>query len=740
MFTFRAPVIIIAAFVIAALPTPCVAQPSATANALREAEAKAGLGRWADAIEQYQRILETAGDELVPVQPPVTALGQLVGGSVFTVPWPTSHFIPARWIAHEHISRFPPTALKQYRERIDATAAKRFEEATKSNDDGLLQQLLAEWFNSHSGEDAILLLAQREFERAEFDSAERYWRMLLSEGNGLRYPDPRTSTSSVLARLILVKLFRGEFEHARVALKALHENHSDAAGLLAGRDGKYAETLEALLKDPRQVILPAALADGKEWATFAGNGTRNSLVGAGLPLYWPGPHNWKTLMPAEIGPRVRGMEKPVAPDHPRALAFHPVIVHGRAFVADAMHIYAFDLLSGERATVLDLRKSLAIPGIDPRLPVRNDLRYTLTYADGYLYARLGSQSLRPSRDDAADGPNESSSAIVCIGPITDRKDVAIAQPWALRPPKAEKDATVIFEGSPLIHENRLYAVIWKQSGGGVATSVVCYQLRGTDGPPELLWQREAGKPGFNPASEARARHDMLTMAGSTVIYGTNSGSVVALYARTGKPAWEYRYAKNERRPLPVGRDLCPCLFDGSRIFAAPSDSDRLLCLDAFSGRLLWEREGVDIVHLLGVVRGRLIATFAGSVKGIRGIDVISGGESYPEGWVQHDGGGVTNFGRGFVSPELIYWPTKDGLQFLRPDDGSPARQPVPGPLGNLAYADGVFVVANATEILGFVSDGKFEPRSKEAEKKPGSRQLIDNRGALKSYDAWMTLK
>ena len=63
-------------------------------------------------------------------------------------------------------------------------------------------------------------------------------------------------------------------------------------------------------------------------------------------------------------------------------------------------------------------------------------------------------------------------------------------------------------------------------------------------------------------------------------------------------------------------DLCPGLFDGRHLFAAPADSDRLFCLDAMTGQLLWDREGVDVVHLLGVVRGRLIATCAAAVSAV----------------------------------------------------------------------------------------------------------------------------
>ncbi|MCE9534571.1 MAG: PQQ-like beta-propeller repeat protein, partial [Planctomycetes bacterium] len=393
-----------------------------------------------------------------------------------------------------------------------------------------------------------------------------------------------------------------------------------------------------------------------------------------------------------------------APDHPRALAFHPVIAQRRVFVADANHVYSFDLITGRRTTLFDLTKTLEVPGVDGVLPSRSGVRYSLTYQDGYLYVRLGTQFLRPAREEPGlVGPDDSSSAILCLGPIGKRPTDPVSQVWTLRPPKSDKTAATIFEGTPLVKDNLLYVALWKQSGGAAATSIVCYRLVDA-GTPELLWQRDVGKPGFNPASDARTRHDLLTLAGSNVVFCTHAGNVIALDARTGKPQWEYRYARDPRRLPPVGRDLTPTLFERGRIFAAPADSDRLLCLDAFTGRLLWDREGVDVVHLLGVTQGKLIATVAGTMRGIRGINIVSGSERFPDGWVQHDDGGEATFGRGVLFVDLIYWPTKHGLQFLSPRDGQPARQPVAGIFGNLAYADGCFVVTNATDVLGFVSE------------------------------------
>ena len=59
----------------------------------------------------------------------------------------------------------------------------------------------------------------------------------------LRFPDPKTPPAAVRARLVLVKLFRGDRDEAKADLAVLREEFPNEAGLLAGKTGKYVETL-----------------------------------------------------------------------------------------------------------------------------------------------------------------------------------------------------------------------------------------------------------------------------------------------------------------------------------------------------------------------------------------------------------------------------------------------------------------------------------------------------------------
>ncbi|HEX3149800.1 MAG TPA: PQQ-binding-like beta-propeller repeat protein [Gemmataceae bacterium] len=664
---------------------------NATAARIADGVQKARDLKLLDAVEQFQRVLDTAGDDLVPVD--------------------RSQHTLARWVVHGYLASLGPEGVKLYRQRVDGQAAKRLEEAKKSRDDAGLHRLLADMFTAKATEEAVLELARRAFERADFDGAEHYWRMLLpatkDDDRLLHFPDPTTSPAAVQARLMLVKLFRGERDEAKEELKGLREKWANQTGLLAGKTGKYVDTLTELINNPAQTTLPR-VPDAPDWPTFAGSPQRLGTNRAKLPYFWPDVPTWKTPLPFLRSNRID--TTPADPLHPYALAFYPMVTGGRAYVGDGARVFAIELMTGKIATA-----AWPDDGADAVIPTRQDVRFTLTESDGILYARLGASALK-----AVDGP-KGKSFISAFGP---RKDDTEERPalWRLDPPAAE-GAVTHFEGAPSIRNGRVYAAFWRQAGAESTAGIACYRIDDPKIAPELVWQRIVGKAGSEPNGETRYRHSLVTLSGPNVVYCTDGGTVIALDAISGKPQWEYRYPRNERAIMPRYHDLCPPLADGGRIYAAPADTDRLLCIDAFTGHLIWEREGVEVIHLLGVARGRLIATFGGSDRGIRGLNLRTGADSGPNGWTIHDDGGETTFGRGLVTEEAVVWPTRHGLHFIDPSDGTPLRSPIrgptaefardvtlpnarPSPFGNLCYADGVLLVTTATEVWGYVSEAK----------------------------------
>src|SRR5437867_7393111 len=157
-------------------------------------------------------------------------------------------------------------------------------------------------FVARATEEAIVELARRSFERGEFDAAEHYWQMLLppvgDDDPLLRFPDPKTTRAAVHAHLILIKLFRGDRDEAKADLKSFRDKHADATGLLAGKTGKYADTLTELLADPARTTLQRP-PEEPGWLTFAGSATREGTTRARLPYFWPDDPTWHVGLPFE---------------------------------------------------------------------------------------------------------------------------------------------------------------------------------------------------------------------------------------------------------------------------------------------------------------------------------------------------------------------------------------------------------------------------------------------------------
>ncbi|MDB5309808.1 MAG: outer rane biosis protein BamB, partial [Gemmataceae bacterium] len=180
-------------------------------------------------------------------------------------------------------------------------------------------------------------------------------------------------------------------------------------------------------------------------------------------------------------------------------------------------------------------------------------------------------------------------------------------------------------------------------------------------------------------------------------------------------------------------DPAPAVAAGGRVFAAPADADRVFALDAETGQLLWESGPVEGAQILGISRGRVVVTTTGPVRGIRALGVVTGSYREPDGWIQHDGGGLLGYGRGLVTDDVIVWPSRGGLYFLDPDTGRPYHAPLrttlPGPqewlFGNVAYADGVLVVVTPTQVWGYVADAPPFVRPPDPEPRARFEAMID---------------
>jgi outer membrane protein assembly factor BamB len=658
--------------------------------------------QWSEAIDEYQQIIDEAGDELVPIN--------------------SRHCVRARWLCHVRLAALmqDPTARRVYRERVDHQAGKWLEEGTTNRDTHTLQRLVDTAFCSRHADRALDLLGDLAFEQGRFEEAERWWCLLAlpalettarqeakidaQQSALLLYPDPRIDLAGVRARLILARLFRGERSSVAAELKAFRTLHPKAEGRLAGRTGRYADILDGLLARPADWS-PTPIRD-PSWSTFAGASTRSFIA-------TPAPRLVAFDGPPRIVP-LRGSSEPPegtvvsATARSRLLAVHPVIVGEQVFVAGPYSVEAYDLRSGRQTGHYSFLEGATLPD-QGKAQVGQERGYTLTVAENFVYARVGAQDAAGAQD----------SYLVGLSTQPDQAGQLVPRwpPVKSRGPGPESAA--LFEGAPVVRSGCVY--IARIRVNTVATAIDCYDAE----TGALRWRQDVCETPFRRDTPARQRHHLLTLAGPNVVYCSHTGAVVALDAATGRRMWSVRYPSRGERTADGAvspRDLAPCVASDGRLFVAPADFDRILCLDAATGQTLWESKRIEVVHLLGVARGRLIFTTGSYPQGIRALDAATGADL--RHWVQpNDGNALPSFGRGLLVGVHVFWPTVNGLRILNQEDGQVAEID-PTRLehfrtGNLAFGSGCLVVATARELAIYCSAGReLEQRKQEATARP----------------------
>jgi outer membrane protein assembly factor BamB/tetratricopeptide (TPR) repeat protein len=727
-------------------PPPAAVFPGegkATAKRLDEARKLIVAKKWDEALEEFQAILETGGDDLVPID--------------------ARESVQARRLCHALIAALPAEALTAYRKRVDPQAQSWLDVGAARHDEVLLRKIVDQMFCSTPGERAVDLLGDLAFERGLFDEALAWWRLLEPSGDrkepggpALAYPGAKITPALIQAKQLLARLYQGSIADWDAELKAYRDRHGRAEGTLAGSKGIYADLLADLARRHARGEKPLV-----EWTTFGGD-ARRSLVPPTPPrfldrlsgLCQEGP-TWRFDLQerkaAKATPR-RGERVASASTWAREMAFHPLIVWPHLLVADARYVTAFDLRNGKAETWYDAARFNG--GIKPNLKLPTpitDLRYTLTVAEGCLFARLGAQTVRDvqpdpdKRDAEAEANNE--SLLVCLSLKPGKGGDRLR--WQAR---AIDKGHAVFEGAPVVRDGLVYIAATRVTGDRTTTAIQCYPVEANTVPP-LRWSVDVCETRElqGEKNKERTRHHLLTLAGRALVYCSHSGAIVAVDARTGQRLWAVRYPiKVDKSAEAAFRDLMPCIAAAGRLYVAPADSDRILCLDPTTGVVLWEYEGVQVVQLLGVAHGKLIFTTGrrpvdeSKPYGLRAIDATDGDDD-PEkrkGWYCPTDGGLTPMGRGLLIGDLVLWPTDQTssehpgcwVKAVRQSDGDQPDDPTllhQVPVGNLVYADGCLAVADREGVSVFVPPEKrLDEIRKEAdvEDKPGTASLRRARG------------
>ena len=624
---------------------------------------------WEQMAEDYYRLMQESGDALVTVQD-AAPLGSA---------WTSTQ---VRRLCQLRLASLPRSSLELHRQSVNAEARALLEQGLRKRDPAALRRLADELFCSRVGDRALDSLGDLAFERGHFEEAQHWWRLLEQ-----RYPGPEVDIVRVEAKQVLASMFEGRLNEANDRIARFRARHPNAKGDLAGERGVY----HAILAKTLTAFQRERIANNDEsWPTFGGEASRNRVLSQGLSwqLWEDGPA-WRVPLAsyAERGSLVRGV------------AYHPIIVNEQVLIADHRSVVSYHLKTGKEAFRYDLKAAgLRDPGAGIDAEVRLP-RFTLSADHERVYARLGGLRIGPRKN----GEASDASYLVCL----DLTEPGKNKPRELWHVKANGDT--FFEGAPLVHHGRVFIARTKVADGRALTSILCYDIQGRQ-----RWVREVcDAPEFDGNQGPRHRQHLLTLAGGQVVYASHSGAIVAVDAWTGQPTWAVRYPSRGPRTAehePSPRDLTPCVYADGWVYAAPLDSDRLFCIDAFSGAVRWDAEGVEIVQLLGVAHGRVLAT---TQNGLRAYEVVTGRAE----WMQPSEERLAGLGRGLIAGSWLFWPThsrqlpcravnvRDGTQELTVASVLPEPPRFDPTMfkqetaGNWALGNGHLAIASANELV-----------------------------------------
>lgn len=706
-----------------------------TLSQLQRADKFLAEKQYSDGLETLRRAIDQQSQRLAPATSKSSAAGFVT-------------YLPLSEMGQLRLCNLPSEALRLYRSQVDGEAQTLLERANQEHDEALLERIVQQYLASSSGDEAALLLGDAALARGDAVAARRAWLKLnpalrtseeaaqqlgvypglpwffalrgrplkLAEetvqglltnasGQGLApaHPDTSIPLVDVRARLIVASTLEGNASRAQWELFAFRTLHEGQQGRLAGRTGLYTDLLGQMLEQSQ--TWPHA-GPSSDWPTFAGNPERNQFaVSADIsitPL-------WSAELPRLKGDRdvIGAGRLRVAEHHDGLLSYHPIVYRGEVLVSDGHLLRALDLASGQMAWEVQLRERSAVDLLTNQqagVP-----RFTLSAADGLVAATLPTPTIPGRR--ATTIRREELSRIVAIDLVT-RKLVFEA---------VADDATMIFEGTPILERGRAYVMVRKQAEILPQLSVACYDLASG----RQLWQQPiCSAQSLGEGKRVEYANSLLSLSHDTLYCNTNLGVVAALSTRDGSLRWVTKYPrasfpaqKVERTDRHFFRDLNPCLVHQGQIVCAPADCERIFSLEATSGQLIWTlppNDAADVVHLLGVGSGYLLA----SGDYLYWIDVVTGQvvSQFPPALPVGPGLALPSprgWGRGILAGDRAYWPTQSTLHVFAQSPQRTGAFTVPRLIkeldlnradatgGNLVLAGNRLIMATADRLMAF---------------------------------------
>lgn len=700
--------------------------------------------QWQDAVETIRSAMEDGNESVILVGP--------------ERPDGFRRYLSLRDYCQMRLARLAhlaPDAFDYYRSLVDARAERAWQAASQSPDTTALLDVVDRFFASSSGDDALLRLGDLEVERGNWTAARRHyeqlhaqmrfwsrgdespyvdgwptwlltrqfraedqWHMALqrfaeptSHSTWPVYPNTSIDPAVIASRLVLVSILARDVTRAQVELELIRRHSPEARGLLAGRDGNFVTTLEALL-DKSKSWPSARLSE--DWPTFGGGPDRRHVIPANFQMAQTPRWQRPLLRRSALGSRVAQVEQRVGEPVDALLGYHAVVVGDRVIVQtgneqDVIVCYGLtdgDLIFGrEDTTTIDAEE----PDVSDHSPVELPKTFSLSASESRVFARLDSTI------DEAIASRLVAFDIQRQGKLT--FDRSLDGPaW---------DGDWRFGSAPLLADGRVFVTVRRTDPVGTAIHVACFDE--TDG--ELIWRRKVcGGTAVQFLSSAATPHTLLSFSEDTIYCNTHLGAIAAMRAHDGRVRWitEYPRAENDisnpdRNVQHAFRNMTPCLIYRGLVIAAPADCNRLFALDANSGHVIWTtrpERATDVIHLLGVGAGNLIA--GGDY--LYWLDVYTGDvvNQFPpprKTTPGHAKPTPRGHGRGVLAGNNVYWPTRKSIFVFKQRTVRTELSSEP-PLvreidltsrgatgGNLTVAQNVLVIVAADQLYVFDRHG-----------------------------------
>ncbi len=621
---------------------------------------------------------------------------------------------------------------------MDSQAERWYREGERQRDPALLRRVVDQAFCSSWGDEALELLGDFAFQEGRFVEALAAYRQLVldrpEDRSNLVHPDPSVDLARVAAKKVLCRAAAGEAVAVPAEIEALAKRFPGAAGALAGRKGAYATIVgEALQSDH---LAPTGQPDSR-WPTFAGALSRSRVVADAIDV---GSLQWRVALDRisptrtgyAYGPRPTAMNSSLPQD--RLLGYHPIVLGDQVIVCDGSRVLAFNL--NDRPAGREGSPALSLEPAwkhDPEntVPQANRgnsgiPRYSLTAVGHRIYARMGAPT--PS---GYMGMNRSgtlgSSYIIALDWSAQGKFLWQQKSSDLVLPNrpADRNRSINFEGTPVADNQNVYVAVTDRREQ-TATYVACFDAE----TGNRRWIRYLGAAsseidnfmamgiGFGAPVAGDYGHRLLSLDGPFLYYQTNLGAVISLEAETGAVRWVANYPRQDSARGGQGsdRDLNPAIVHEGRVIVAPSDASSIFAFDADSGRMVWKTDPiadeVKLSHLLGVAKGRLVAT------GDRVLLFDVGDGKLVSTWPD-SGKALEGYGRGLLAGNRIYWPTRNEIQVLDQRTGLRADPPIKlmeayrTSGGNLVAADGYLIVAQSDALVVFCQNSRLIERYRD---------------------------